>query len=104
MNISRRPLSLPDRNTLIIHFLSLNPRARRSGPLDPQAWKKCHSTLGIHISRLSIFDISKFIVMLQIIYLKKSRGIIFGGKFEFGSRGPLFRNKSEKKVKNNWFM
>ena len=49
----------------------INPRARRSGPLDPQAWKICHSTLDIHISRLSIFDISKFIVLLQIIYLKK---------------------------------
>ena len=49
----------------------INPRARRSGPLDPQAWKICHS-------------------------------IFFGGKFEFGSKMPMFTNLSEKKVKNHW--
>ena len=75
-----------------------NPRPRRSGPLDPQAWKKCHSTLGIHISMLSIFDISKFFVLLQIMYLKKNPEVLFlAVDLNLGPKYPYSVIKAKKK-------
>ena len=74
-----------------------NPRTRRRGLLDPHTWKKCHSTLGIHISRLSIFDISMFIGLLQIIYLKKQKNLpnnhyLNSLKYIWLMKAPLFKS------------